>query len=172
MLSGTSAPMPHGPCACWAHSLPDFDTALTLVPSDLALSFEVPDRGVTVPSRQATVLALLINELVANAIRHGLRGRRRGRLVVTAERAGEEITLRVEDDGHGPPADFDLKARSGLGLTIARTLVRADLHGTIAVERNAAGGTTVTITFPAAVEEQPPAESRLMRSGAGSAGAR
>ncbi len=135
------------------------EASATLVPSDLALSFEVPDRGVTVPSRQATVLALLINELVANAIRHGLRGRRRGRLVVTAERAGEEITLRVEDDGHGPPADFDLKARSGLGLTIARTLVRADLHGTIAVERNAAGGTTVTITFPAAVEEQPPAES-------------
>ena len=30
-----------------------------------------------------------------------------------------------------------------------QTLVQADLHGTIAVTRNTAGGTTVTITFPA-----------------------
>lgn len=120
----------------------------TLVTPDLALSFAIRESGVTVSSRQATVLALLLNELLANAIRHGLPGRRRGHIAVAAERAGEEIVLRVEDDGAGPPDDFDLETRAGLGLTIARTLVRADLHGAMAVERNAAGGTTVAITFP------------------------
>jgi two-component sensor histidine kinase/putative methionine-R-sulfoxide reductase with GAF domain len=126
------------------------EASATLVPRSLALTYDVPERSVTVPSRQATILALLINELVANAIGHGLEGRRRGHLSVIADTGErEQITLRVEDDGAGPPEGFDLEERAGLGLTIARTLVRADLHGTIAVGRNDAGGTTVTIIFRA-----------------------
>ncbi len=126
------------------------EASATLVPRQLALTYDVPERSVTVSSRQATVLALLINELVANAIGHGLEGRQRGHLSVVADHNESGlITLQVQDDGEGPPDGFDIEARSGLGLTIARTLVRADLHGTITAERNAAGGTTVTITFAA-----------------------
>lgn len=131
------------------------EASATLVPSTMRLTYDVPERGVQVPSRQATILALLINELVANAIMHGLEGRQRGHLRVYAERMpgqpGETdlICLRVEDDGQGPPEGFDVNARAGLGLTIARTLVRADLHGTIAARKNESGGTTVSITFPA-----------------------
>jgi two-component system, sensor histidine kinase PdtaS len=125
------------------------EASATLVPRSLALSYDVPERGVVVPSRQATILALLINELVANAIGHGMAGRKRGHLRVVADRGErDQIVLRVEDDGQGPPEGFDLEARAGLGLTIARTLVRADLHGTIEAGRNEAGGTTVTIVFP------------------------
>ena len=120
-----------------------------MIPTVLKVDFEIAPSDLKVRSRQATVLALLINELLANAILHGMEGRRRGRIAVVAEHLADEIMLRVEDDGQGPPVGFDLEARAGLGLTIARTLVRADLHGSIAVERNAAGGTTVTITFPA-----------------------
>lgn len=125
------------------------EASATLVPRGLALTYAVPEHEVTVPSRQATILALLINELVANAIGHGLAGRRRGHLSVIAEQPERRmIVLRVEDDGQGPPEGFALEEQSGLGLTIARTLVRADLHGTIAAGRNASGGTTMTITFP------------------------
>jgi len=120
------------------------------VPRDLRLTYDVPEREVTVPSRQATILALLINELVANAIGHGLEGRQRGHLSVIAEQPERgTIVLRVADDGQGPPDGFALEEQSGLGLTIARTLVRADLHGTITAERNERGGTTMAITFPA-----------------------
>jgi two-component sensor histidine kinase/putative methionine-R-sulfoxide reductase with GAF domain len=125
------------------------EVSATLVPAALALTFDVPEKGVAISSREATVLALLINELVANAVLHGMAGRRRGSISIWAKRQGDEIVLRVQDDGHGPPEGFDLEGNAGLGLTIARTLVRADLHGAIAVERNAAGGTTVTISFPA-----------------------
>jgi two-component sensor histidine kinase/putative methionine-R-sulfoxide reductase with GAF domain len=130
------------------------EASATLVPADLKLRFDVPDRGVQISSREATVLALLINELVANAILHGMEGRKRGRVSVWAERTGDAVTLRVEDDGNGPPEGFDVEGQTGLGLSIARTLVRADLHGTLAVERNAADGTTVVITFPASVADE------------------
>lgn len=135
------------------------EASATLVPDELVVLFDVPERGVTVSSRRATVLALLINELVANAIQHGLAGRPRGTIRVWAERRGKEIVLRVEDDGAGPPDDFDLTGQTGLGLMIARTLVRADLHGTMRVERNAHGGTTVCITFPAEDDERPTANA-------------
>lgn len=125
------------------------EVSATLVPYELTLTFAVPERGVTVSSRQATVLALLINELVANAVLHGMVGRERGHISVEAERPNGEIVLRVQDDGNGPPEGFDVQGRMGLGLTIARTLVQADLKGTITVAGNAAGGTTVTIAFPA-----------------------
>lgn len=126
------------------------EASATLVPRDLRLTYDVPEHEVTVPSRQATILALLINELVANAIGHGLEGRQRGHLSVIAEQPERStIVLRVADDGQGPPDGFALEEQSGLGLTIARTLVRADLHGTITAERNERGGTTMTITFPA-----------------------
>lgn len=126
------------------------EASATLVPRDLRLTYDVPEHDVTVPSRQATILALLINELVANAIGHGLEGHQRGHLSVIAEQPERAtIVLRVADDGQGPPDGFALEEQSGLGLTIARTLVRADLHGTITAERNASGGTTMTITFPA-----------------------
>jgi len=126
------------------------EASATLVPRDLRLTYDVPEHDVTVPSRQATILALLINELVANAIGHGLEGRQRGHLSVIAEQPERAtIVLRVADDGQGPPDGFALEEQSGLGLTIARTLVRADLHGTITAARNASGGTTMTITFPA-----------------------
>ena len=61
------------------------EASATLVPRSLALTYDVPERAVTVSSRQATVLALLINELVANAIGHGLEGRQRGHLSVIAD---------------------------------------------------------------------------------------
>ncbi len=126
------------------------EASATLVPRSLALTYDVPERAVTVSSRQATVLALLINELVANAIGHGLEGRQRGHLSVIADHDERgRIVIQVRDDGQGPPDGFDIEARAGLGLKIARTLVRADLHGTIAAARNDAGGTTVTITFTA-----------------------
>ena len=63
------------------------EASATLVPRDLRLTYDVPEHEVTVPSRQATILALLINELVANAIGHGLAGRQRGHLSVRAETA-------------------------------------------------------------------------------------
>lgn len=138
----------HTTIAAVAREVVDEATA-TLVPRTLRITYEVPEHNVTVSSRQATVLALLINELVANAIGHGMTDRRKGHLSVIAEQPEpNRIVLRVVDDGQGPPADFDFEAQAGLGLTIARTLVRADLHGTIAADRNDAGGTTVTIAFP------------------------
>ncbi len=101
---------------------------------------------------------VLVN-LLANAIRHGRAG---GSIQVTATLKGGAIAVDVTDNGPGIPAAelpriFDRfhKGRSssgsGLGLTIARTLVRAH-GGEIRAESAEGRGTTITFTIPRAIE--------------------
>ena len=101
------------------------------------------------PSELATPLSLVINELVANAVEHGL-GERNGTVALGVERSTDHagsarLRVTVSDDGvglpGGPPA-------GGLGLQIVRTLVNSELCGDIAWEARAGGGTRVVLDLP------------------------
>ncbi|EMY35681.1 signal transduction histidine kinase [Arthrobacter crystallopoietes BAB-32] len=98
------------------------------------------------PSEFATPLALVINELVTNAVEHGLKGRK-GTVWLTARRdpagSGKEwLRVTVEDDGVGLP---DSPGGDGLGLQIVRTLVTSELGGSIEWRTREGGGTCVNI---------------------------
>lgn len=57
------------------------------------------------------------------------------------------LTIRVIDNGIGVPADFNIDADPGLGLTIIRTLTTADLGGTFLLENDPHGqGALATLT--------------------------
>ncbi len=116
----------------------------------------------TVGADDATALALVITELVTNAVEHGLHGAG-GTVVVRAERGDDdELTATVTDDGQGLPSRFD--PRSGLGLRIVQSLVEGELRGRITWERPADGGTSVTVQ----VRLRRPPEARAgSRSGSG-----
>ncbi|CEA08652.1 putative sensor histidine kinase pdtaS [Arthrobacter saudimassiliensis] len=99
------------------------------------------------PSELATPLALVINELVTNAVEHGLAGRRNGTVRLSAHRdqAGsgrDRLTVTISDDGAGLPPE---PRREGLGLQIVRTLVQSELDGTIEWLGRRGGGTEVRI---------------------------
>jgi two-component sensor histidine kinase len=102
---------------------------------------------VEVSSREATVLAILINELVANAVLHGLKGRRSGSVAVRIGFEQGQVTVRVEDSGRGFPSGFLADVDGGLGLQITQNLVTTDLRGTVFLEESSLGGGTVVITF-------------------------
>lgn len=102
---------------------------------------------VVVSSRQTTVLALLLNEFVTNAVRHGFAGGAEGRLVVRVRADRERAILEVEDDGQGLPENFDPLRTHGLGLQIARTLVEVDLRGEFLIRSAPSGGTLVRVSF-------------------------
>jgi two-component system, NtrC family, sensor kinase len=100
-----------------------------------------------------------MEQVFVNLLNNAMRARRgpRGRIVVTARRAGDDITIRVEDDGTGIravdlPHIFDpFYTRSidgtGLGLTIVRRIVNQH-HGTIEVESEPGRGTAFTLRLP------------------------
>ena len=88
-------------------------------------------------------LALILNELLTNAVKHGLKGRRHGIIRVALTREAERYRLAVEDDGDG----FELKPASrrssGLGLVLGLT---RQIGGTFTVER--AAGARCVVSFP------------------------
>ena len=97
---------------------------------------------------------VLIN-LVTNALRYTPRG---GSVIVRVSAAADGVEIRVADTGAGMSAEevshiFDRfykgsgSSGSGLGLTIARSLVEAH-GGTIRAESRVGAGTTIVIALP------------------------
>ncbi|MEO6604631.1 MAG: sensor histidine kinase [Aeromicrobium sp.] len=98
----------------------------------------------SLPGAIATPLAMVLTELVQNAVEHAY-GSGGGTLTLAVNRIRDRVRLRVSDDGVGLPADFDPAA--SLGLSIVTTLVEGELDGTLTFERRNAGGTTVAISL-------------------------
>lgn len=97
------------------------------------------------PAQQATSCSLIVNELIQNAIEHGLEHKDKGTVVVRLLQTDDSMAIEIEDDGAGLPEGFD-PARGGLGLQIIRTLVRDDLKGQFLLEDG--DGVRAVVSFP------------------------
>ncbi|GAA4695451.1 PAS domain-containing sensor histidine kinase [Nocardioides conyzicola] len=104
------------------------------------------------PSESATALAMVLTELLQNAVEHGFDpddADLTGEIVLTAQRLVGRLHVTVDDDGRGLPADFDLDASSSLGLTIVRTLVESELGGQLELGPRPGGrGTRAGLDLP------------------------
>ncbi|HEV7172742.1 sensor histidine kinase [Pedococcus sp.] len=85
-------------------------------------------------AEDATAMAMILSELVQNAVEHGLGESEGGTITVHAERSADEsgeelLTVTITDDGAGLPDGFS-PGRSGLGTQIVQSLVQ-DLRGRI-----------------------------------------
>ncbi len=110
-----------------------------------AITFEF-DAPVLVTSEQAGHLYRIAQEALTNAVRHG-----RARAVALALSHGDEaVTLSIQDDGTGIPAEA-LTGDRGLGLRTMR--YRAErVDGALDIRRLDTGGTLVAVTFLPASE--------------------
>lgn len=97
----------------------------------------------------AMPLAVVLTELVQNAIDHAGPGEREIRIGLSATL--RELAMQVEDRGIGVPDGFALDRDARLGLTIVRTFIVHDLGGSISLVRASATppyGTVVDIRVP------------------------
>jgi two-component system, sensor histidine kinase PdtaS len=164
----------------------DFDDVAARV-ATMAVEVSAPELGVTprlagtfgrLPAAVATPLAMVLTELLQNALKHGFspddgsapddgsgpangagpddHGPDSGKpdsgkpdsLVVTARRLPGKLTVMVADSGAGLPEGFDLGSSDSLGLQIVRTLVVAELGGSLKINGRPAGGTLVVVELP------------------------
>ncbi|WP_235735880.1 sensor histidine kinase [Nocardioides alcanivorans] len=86
------------------------------------------------PSETATALAMVITEVLQNAVEHGYVDGDSGRIRLVADRLVGRLHLVLEDDGCGLPDGFDLDSSTSLGLSIVRTLVESELGGLLTIE--------------------------------------
>lgn len=98
------------------------------------------------PVTKSLPCGMAVNELVTNAIKHGLGAQGDGELAVHFRSAPGGYELLVADNGPGIPPDVDFAAPRSLGLTLVRSLAD-QLQGTITYEY--AGGARFVLSFPA-----------------------
>ena len=102
----------------------------------------------TLPSEAATALAMVLTEVLQNAVEHGYAEDQPGRIEVDVTQGGGRLEVVVQDDGRGLPADFDLDTSTSLGLSIVRTLVESELAGRLRLTASPSGGTRVEVDVP------------------------
>jgi two-component sensor histidine kinase len=99
------------------------------------------------PAEIATPLAMVLTELLQNAVEHGFADRPQpGRVEITADRDDRGgLAMAVVDDGRGLPPGFRLDGSDRLGLAIVRTLVESELGGQLDIGPADGGGTLARV---------------------------
>lgn len=131
---------------------------------DVRVAFARPHRGTAVVFGDGSRLTRVVENLVENAISFSPKG---GLVQVAATRDGEDVLIRVEDEGPGVPAEAreaifnrfhsvrpeteQFGRHSGLGLAIAKAIVEGH-NGTIEVQDrdDAPSGAKFVIRLPVA----------------------
>lgn len=105
------------------------------------------EHEVWIEPQEATSLALIVNELAINSLKHAFDGRDRGRidLQIEATEDREEVVLVYRDDGPGWPDDVLAGQRRNTGLGLVRGVVRSPLRGQIELSNDR--GAVVRIAF-------------------------
>lgn len=105
-----------------------------------------------IPATQATPVALVVNELVTNALKHAFRegadGERAGHIGISTRRPDGHLEIEVSDDGVGM---IDGSSESTFGMRLVRSLAR-QLRAEIQWQ-DASPGTRVSIRMPVAEQQ-------------------
>lgn len=100
--------------------------------------FELDLASVILPMDSAIPLALLVNELLTNALKYAYIASAEGRVWVTLKPESNGVVLTVEDRGQGMPPGFDYRKSKSLGMKIIASLGR-QLSAQVAFSDNQPG---------------------------------
>ncbi|MGE6514677.1 sensor histidine kinase [Lysinibacillus sphaericus] len=112
---------------------------------DIAVSVE--GESVFCSPEKATAVALIVNELVQNSIKHAFPALNRGNIEIILRQRKQMATIIVMDDGCGIGDSFSTGDMSSLGLHLVNMLVEERLQGVLSFPLSDKG-TKVSITFP------------------------
>jgi two-component sensor histidine kinase len=114
-----------------------------LVGPDPRFLLKLEAEPVVAPAIKAAVVALIVNELVTNAVKHAFRDRSVGTVSVSLRQTNGNATLCVTDDGAALAASSN-GSTDGIGLSLVARLA-AQLAGTLSVETEPK---RFTVVFP------------------------
>ena len=122
------------------------ETSASLAADEKAIEITLDGGTFALPAQQATSCALVVNELLSNAIEHAFPERDEGRIDVRLEETDASMVIRIADNGVGLPEGFDPTRTPNLGLQIVQTLVKDDLKGQLLMASS--GGAVASISVP------------------------
>ena len=107
------------------------------------IKFTMDLEPISLKTRQAVPLGLIINELITNAHKHAF-DENGGTVTVSCTIEDEQITLKVSDDGKGLPENLEVQKTDSLGLKLIETLSH-QLEADYSLRSD--GGTHFRMTF-------------------------
>ncbi len=126
-------------------------TVETMTAPNRAIAIRVFGDAISLPSKPATAIALVVNELVQNSLDHAFNDvTLDGQIDISLGRSPDEIIIIVRDNGCGLPAAI----KPGLGLEIVDTLVKEDLNGRLKFNQPTTGGTEISLRLPRTIEQE------------------
>ena len=137
--------------------------ALGETPAGGRISLRIEATEIQISSDQAVPIALIVTEVVSNAVKYAFPGGRSGHISVqlTVEADRSVVNLRIADDGVGIPAGramTEAGMRDGIGLNLIKGFAR-QLGATVEIGHE--GGTRYDIAIPLSRERDPVAADVL-----------
>jgi two-component sensor histidine kinase len=110
------------------------------------VSFQLQIENIRLPIHISIPLALIVNELVTNALKYAFPGDPKGKIRIALHAGnGKTVELTVQDDGVGLPPSVRPGKTKTVGLHLVNLLVE-QIDGSVTVQRK--NGTAFKIVFP------------------------
>jgi len=107
----------------------------SLSASSKKIDISIKGENIKVLLDTAMPCGIIINELVANSIKHAFPNNRKGKIDIRLHsKPKNEIVLEISDNGVGLPKDFDINKDSRLGFQTILDLVEYQLDGKVSFE--------------------------------------
>jgi two-component sensor histidine kinase len=127
-------------------------SSLQTLPRDKHIVVEVSPSPVRVTADQAHHLALVINELATNTVKHALQGRDTARLTVRIEVENDAtpptILFEFRDDGPGYSEEVLRRKHHNVGFELVRNIVQKTLHGEFSLHNDRGAVASVRFAAP------------------------
>jgi|GEM_PF-7130846 len=118
----------------------------TILPRHVSIVLEIDDLRIATES--AIAIGIIANELVANAIKHGLSGGDGGTVRVRGVHTPDvDLRFTIADDGPGLPAEVLGRERHGLGISVVRSLAE-QRGGRLIMQNTPDAGSLVGVEIP------------------------
>jgi len=112
---------------------------------DRNIDFELNLIEVDISIDTSITLGLIVNEIIANSLKHAFKGKSNGTIFVDLTKENDILSLKIKDDGVGIPDNFNYKKTSTLGFNIILNLIE-QINGKLSI--NVSNGTELKIDFP------------------------
>ena len=127
-------------------------SALQALPRDKRVSVEVLPFPLRVSPKEASNLALVLNELTTNSIKYAWPDRQNGRISVCIEQQENMIMLEFRNDGEDYPLDVLTLERHSIGWELIQIVVEG-MRGEVSLRND--GGAVTVIRYPLFAKEFP-----------------
>ncbi len=108
-------------------------SSLQMLPGRKRISVDVTPSPVRVPPNQAHELAVVINELATNTVKHALRERNTAHIAVRIALDDDTVRFEFRDDGPGYPEEVLRLERYNVGFELIQNVVRRGLRGELSL---------------------------------------